>query len=112
MGIFGKILNSGSLATIKFLQGEQILQIKIEIKLNLIFLVCRYFGDSFADALGITTPKYEYEIRMYNEMVEQAQKEKKEIEEQYATWKPDSNASTTTNVQINPIVNSDNLQVQ
>lgn len=47
---------------------------------------CDYVGEGMANFLGITSPKYQYEIEEFNRMQEEEEKEKKEQEEQMAGW--------------------------
>lgn len=44
--------------------------------------VCDYLGESIASLLGITTPKYQWELEEY----EKIEKEKQEMEEQKKGW--------------------------
>ncbi|KAH7641613.1 hypothetical protein DERF_001514 [Dermatophagoides farinae] len=70
LGIVGKLLAGGSLVTIRFLQ------------------MFRNISETLVDALGIARPKYEEEIRAYEEMKQEEQQRQEEIRQLYAGWKP------------------------
>ncbi|KAF7495904.1 hypothetical protein SSS_00496 [Sarcoptes scabiei] len=70
LGIVGKILTGGSLVTIRFLR------------------IFRELSESLVDALGIANPKYAAEIKAYEEMQKSEEEHHREIDRQYATWKP------------------------
>ena len=70
---------------------------------------CDYVGESLADFLGITTPKYSYEIAEAERMKAEQDAEKKEADLEMAGWvvaSPSASAAnplpaSTTTVQMN-----------
>ena len=48
----------------------------------------RTWSETLVDALGIAKPKYEAEIRAYEEMKHEHQQNQHEVQQLYATWKP------------------------
>ncbi|XP_042893027.1 protein FAM177A1-like isoform X1 [Penaeus japonicus] len=57
---------------------------------------CDYVGESLANFLGITSPKYQYEIDEYNRAMEEEAKLKEEEEAEMAGWTTTGELSTNT----------------
>ncbi|KAG1700917.1 Protein FAM177A1 [Nymphon striatum] len=55
--------------------------------------VCDYFGERLAWMLGITSPKFQYELDEAKRMAEEEETEKKIEDEEYAGWREPSNSS-------------------
>lgn len=55
---------------------------------------CDYVGESLADFLGITAPKYLYEIEEAKRLQEEEKAEKKKVDVEMAGWR-DGNQSNT-----------------
>lgn len=60
---------------------------------------CDYVGETLADFLGITAPKYQYEIEEAKRMQEDEKAEKKAVDLEMAGWR-DSSPSTSDRPQI------------
>lgn len=64
---------------------------------------CDYVGESLADLLGITTPKYSYEIAEAERMKAEQEAEKKEADLEMAGWVVTSPAAATvSNTGLDP----------
>lgn len=57
---------------------------------------CDYVGESLANFLGITAPKYQYEIDEYNRAMEEEAKLKEDEEAEMAGWTTTGELSTNT----------------
>ncbi|KAH9399098.1 hypothetical protein TYRP_018000 [Tyrophagus putrescentiae] len=68
LGLIGKLLTGGSLVTIKFIQAF------------------RTFGESFVNVLGITKPKYEYELNLARQMQEAEAARVAKLDQLYSSW--------------------------
>jgi len=68
LGLVGKLLTSGSILTIRFLQSF------------------RTLGESLVDVLGITKPKYDYEYNLARQMQEAEVQREQKLNELYAGW--------------------------
>ncbi|RWS16551.1 hypothetical protein B4U79_15146 [Dinothrombium tinctorium] len=68
--------------------------------------VCDYLGEKLASMLGITTPKYEYEIEEYKRMCREERAYKEKQKELYAGW-TQSNESEDPLTQTNLVISSD-----
>ncbi|XP_057374535.1 protein FAM177A1-like isoform X2 [Daphnia carinata] len=69
---------------------------------------CDYVGETLADFLGITAPKYQYEIEEAKRMQEEENAEKKAIDLEMAGWRDQSTTGpepqTSTPISILPKV--------
>lgn len=68
---------------------------------NRVLAACDYVGEAIAAFLGITTPKYKYEIEQFKKMQEEQAKAHKD-EKEVSGWmadvnKPPTNAQSKTN---------------
>ncbi|XP_050725567.1 uncharacterized protein LOC127003227 isoform X2 [Eriocheir sinensis] len=70
---------------------------------------CDYIGESLANVLGITSPKYQYEIDEYNAAIEEEKAEKEEQDAQMAGWTTTAPASPSEGIK-HKIVDSSVLQ--
>lgn len=61
---------------------------------------CDYVGETLADFLGITTPKYQLELSEYERM----EAAKKKLEEESAGWVNNNGENGTTLVTLQPTV--------
>lgn len=69
---------------------------------------CDYVGETLADFLGITAPKYQYEIEEARRMQEEEKAEKKAVDLEMAGWRDQSTTrpepQTSTPISILPKV--------
>jgi hypothetical protein len=61
---------------------------------------CDYVGETLADFLGITAPKYQYEIDEAKRMQEEEKAAKKAVDLEMAGWRDTASPSTSDRPQI------------
>lgn len=66
---------------------------------------CDYVGETLADFLGITAPKYQYEIEEAKRMSEEAKAEKEAIDLEMAGWSTSQQLADQSQIQ-EPQINS------
>ena len=54
-------------------------------------------GEGFANFLGITSPKYEYEIEEYNRRVEEEMNRERKVSHEFAGWTQSDDQTMTIN---------------
>lgn len=74
---------------------------------NRILAACDYVGEKFAAALGITTPKYEYEIEQFKKIEKEREKAKEE-EKTVGGWMQQTNDN---NLKASQMLNEGNTSV-
>ena len=103
--------------TIKLIQGKQSCLIPKHILMFFISLAFRTFGESLVDILGITKPKYEYELNLARQMQEEDLQRQQKIDQLYSSWQspsssqvqmpgPPSSSVATLNIESNPAMES------
>lgn len=77
---------------------------------NTMLAACDYIGESIAAFLGITTPKYRYEIELCKRMQEEKAKAEKE-EKEVGGWMEDVRSGTEQNdIGMNCITSENNTK--
>lgn len=69
---------------------------------NTVLAACDYVGESIAAFLGITTPKYSYELEQFKRMQEEKAKAEKE-EKEVGGWMQDVNKGDSEAIGLNSI---------
>lgn len=69
---------------------------------NRVLAACDYAGESIAAFLGITTPKYHYELEQFKRMQEENAKTERE-EKDVGGWMQDVNTAGPDNIGLNSI---------
>ncbi|KAK7794391.1 hypothetical protein R5R35_011671 [Gryllus longicercus] len=64
--------------------------------------VCDYLGEGLANILGITTPKYQYEINEYERMVKEQEEAKKKEDIEMRGWRENSSNDNPPVVSTSP----------
>lgn len=67
---------------------------------------CDYVGESLASFLGITSPKYNYEIEQFKKMQDQAASRKAKEDIESANWTEIKQLDSTVN---DPVVNQEQI---
>lgn len=63
---------------------------------------CDYVGETLADFLGITAPKYQYEIEEAKRMQEEEMAEKKAVDLEMAGWIPTQSPNSDPTILQSP----------
>lgn len=69
---------------------------------NTVLAACDYVGESIAAFLGITTPKYSYELEQFKRMQEEKAKAEKD-EKEVGGWMQDVNKGESEAIGLNSI---------
>lgn len=69
---------------------------------NRVLAACDYVGESIAAFLGITTPKYSYELEQFKRMQDEKTKADRE-EKEVGGWMQDVNRTPPENIGLNSI---------
>ncbi|GFV00170.1 protein FAM177A1 [Trichonephila clavipes] len=69
------------------------------------FSVCDYLGEHLAWFLGITSPKFQYEIEQFEKMAKEEEELQKHIKSENAGWSTAENNSSNT-IALQPQSNS------